>query len=108
MLVSGWAGDGLSGAHRVNRGGGYNNPAGNCRSAYHNANDPGNRNNNLGLRPAALLPGRKGTRTVSRPTGQPAGKSAQTALRAVETIGKMGKARKAGGARGGGGGLARR
>jgi hypothetical protein len=34
----------------VNRGGGWNNDARNCRSANRNNNRPGNRNNNLGLR----------------------------------------------------------
>ncbi len=41
------------GDHRVNRGGGFNNTAVNCRSANRNANQPSNRNNNLGLRLAA-------------------------------------------------------
>jgi sulfatase modifying factor 1 len=41
------------GTHRVNRGGGWNNTARNCRCANRNANQPSNRNNNLGLRPAA-------------------------------------------------------
>ena len=34
----------------MNRGGSWNNPARNCRSANRNNNPPGNRNNNLGLR----------------------------------------------------------
>jgi len=42
------------GPNRVNRGGGFNNTAANCRSANRNANQPTNRNNTLGLRPAAL------------------------------------------------------
>lgn len=41
------------GTHRVNRGGGWNNSPRNCRSANRNANQPSNRNNNLGFRPAA-------------------------------------------------------
>lgn len=41
------------GTHRVNRGGGFNNTTRNCRSANRNANQPSNRNNNLGFRPAA-------------------------------------------------------
>lgn len=41
------------GTHRVNRGGSWNNTARNCRSANRNANQPSNRNSNLGLRPAA-------------------------------------------------------
>jgi retron-type reverse transcriptase len=43
------------GSNRVNRGGSWNNNARNCRSANRDNNDPGNRNNNLGLR-LALLP----------------------------------------------------
>jgi hypothetical protein len=39
----------------VNRGGGWNNNAGNCRSANRNRNTPGNRNNNLGFRLALQL-----------------------------------------------------
>lgn len=39
-----------SGSNRVNRGGGWNNNARNCRSANRNRNDPGNRDNNLGVR----------------------------------------------------------
>ena len=42
------------GPNRVNRGGSFNNTAAKCRSANRNANQPTNRNNNLGLRPAAL------------------------------------------------------
>lgn len=41
------------GPNRVNRGGSFNNAAGNCRSANRHANQPTNRNNNLGFRPAA-------------------------------------------------------
>jgi hypothetical protein len=40
-------------ARRVVRGGSYWNQARNCRSAYRNANEPGNRNRNLGFRLAA-------------------------------------------------------
>lgn len=40
------------GANRVNRGGGWDNNARNCRSAYRNRNWPENRNNNLGFRVA--------------------------------------------------------
>ncbi len=46
-----------TGTHRVNRGGGFNNTARNCRSANRNANPPSNRNNNLGFRPQ--LPSKK-------------------------------------------------
>jgi formylglycine-generating enzyme required for sulfatase activity len=38
------------GQNRVIRGGGWNNNAGNCRSAQRNSNSPGNRNNDLGFR----------------------------------------------------------
>jgi len=41
------------GANRVNRGGGWNNTAENCRSANRNGNTLENRNNNLGFRPVA-------------------------------------------------------
>lgn len=34
----------------MNRGGSWNKPARNCRSANRNNNEPGNRNNNLGFR----------------------------------------------------------
>jgi formylglycine-generating enzyme required for sulfatase activity len=34
----------------VLRGGAWNNTASNCRAANRNNNEPGNRNNNLGLR----------------------------------------------------------
>lgn len=37
-------------SNRVNRGGSWNNEARNCRVSNRNDNDPGNRNNNLGLR----------------------------------------------------------
>ena len=38
------------GRNRVCRGGSWNDNGRNCRSAYRNANDPGNRNDNLGFR----------------------------------------------------------
>ena len=41
------------GSKRVNRGGGWNDNAVNCRSAYRNRNTPDNRNNNLGFRVAS-------------------------------------------------------
>ena len=41
-----------SSSNRVNRGGSFNNPAVNARSANRNNNAPTIRNNNLGLRPA--------------------------------------------------------
>jgi hypothetical protein len=40
----------------VNRGGGFNNPASNARSANRNNDTPENRNNNLGVRPASVSP----------------------------------------------------
>ena len=36
----------------MNRGGSWNNDGRNCQSSYRNNNEPGNRNNNLGLRVA--------------------------------------------------------
>ena len=50
---------GASNARRVVRGGSYWNHARNCRSAYRNANEPGNRNRNLGFRLAAARPQRE-------------------------------------------------
>lgn len=38
------------------RGGSWNNNAQNARCAYRNANEPGNRNNNLGFRCARIQP----------------------------------------------------
>jgi hypothetical protein len=40
----------------VNRGGSWDNPARNCRSANRNRNDPSNRTNNLGFRVARAPP----------------------------------------------------
>jgi hypothetical protein len=45
-------------AHRVNRGGSWNNNPRNCRSANRNGNTPDNRNNNLGFR-LALVPAQR-------------------------------------------------
>ncbi|RXK85136.1 hypothetical protein EST62_07590 [Chlorobaculum sp. 24CR] len=38
------------GSNRVLRGGSWNNNARNCRSAYRDNDNPGNRNNNVGFR----------------------------------------------------------
>lgn len=43
-------GAGHTGENRVIRGGSWNDLARNVRAAYRNANPPGNRNSNLGLR----------------------------------------------------------
>lgn len=43
------------GVHRVIRGGSWNSNARNVRAANRNANDPGNRNDNLGFRLARAL-----------------------------------------------------
>ncbi len=43
-----------SGAHRVNRGGGWFDDAARCRSAYRNRDAPGGRSFNLGFRPALV------------------------------------------------------
>jgi hypothetical protein len=40
----------IESSNRVNRGGSWNNDAGNCRVANRNNNSPGNSNNNLGFR----------------------------------------------------------
>ena len=48
-----------TGSNRVIRGGNFNNNAQNLRSANRNRNDPGNRNNNIGVRllSTGLVPG---------------------------------------------------
>jgi formylglycine-generating enzyme required for sulfatase activity len=42
--------------HRVLRGGSWYNNGRNCRTAYRNRNEPGNRNNNIGFRVALVSP----------------------------------------------------
>jgi formylglycine-generating enzyme required for sulfatase activity len=46
----------------VLRGGSWNNNANNCRAANRNRNEPGNRNNNIGLRLASTTSARIGLR----------------------------------------------
>ena len=50
-----------SDSNRVNRGGSWNNTAGNLRAANRNNNPPGDRNNNLGLRCASPVRRETGT-----------------------------------------------
>jgi hypothetical protein len=45
-----------TGSNRVNRGGGWNNHAVNCRSANRNNDAPGNRNDDLGFRLVSASP----------------------------------------------------
>ena len=74
------SGEGRMGDKRVIRGGSWNDNARNCRAANRNANDPSNRNHNLGFRfvraqrgdgcrftdPVLILSG-FGRRTLCRP-----------------------------------------
>jgi len=48
--IDGRFGERVMGRNRVYRGGSWNDDGRNCRSAYRNANEPGNRNDNLGFR----------------------------------------------------------
>jgi hypothetical protein len=57
-------------AHRVIRGGSWNNDARNVRAAYRNNNEPSNRNNNLGFRCAELTTGPDGS-LLNRPASCP-------------------------------------
>jgi len=51
-----------SGSNRVKRGGSWNNPAENARSANRNNDNPNNRNNNLGFRVVRPQPDGRGFR----------------------------------------------
>ncbi|MCB9701889.1 MAG: SUMF1/EgtB/PvdO family nonheme iron enzyme [Myxococcales bacterium] len=55
-----------TGDHRVNRGGSWNSNARNVRAAYRNHDQPGDRNDNLGLR-LARAQGRAGGRVPDPP-----------------------------------------
>ena len=54
------------GDNRVKRGGSWNNTAANARVANRNNNNPGNRNNNIGLRLSSTRPGAAKCRSASR------------------------------------------
>ncbi|MBM4281153.1 MAG: hypothetical protein FJ137_10470 [Deltaproteobacteria bacterium] len=56
-----------TGTKRVNRGGSWNNDARNTRAANRNANEPENRNDNLGFRLARARPQTEVLR-LTRPT----------------------------------------
>ena len=64
------------GSNRVNRGGGWDNDAANCRTANRNTNDPTNRTTNNGFRLALNSAGGQETALKSRteqivfPTGR--------------------------------------
>jgi Sulfatase-modifying factor enzyme 1 len=57
-------------AHRVIRGGSWNDEAQNVRAAYRNHNEPSNRNNNLGFRCAELTTEPDGS-LLNRPASRP-------------------------------------
>ena len=57
-------------AHRVIRGGSWNNDAQNVRAAYRNHNEPSNRNNDLGFRCAELTTEPDGS-LLNRPASCP-------------------------------------
>ena len=57
-------------AHRVVRGGSWNNDAQNVRAAYRNNNEPTNRNNNIGCRFAELTTKPDGS-LLNRPASRP-------------------------------------
>jgi hypothetical protein len=62
-------------AHRVIRGGSWNNDAQNVRAAYRNHNEPSNRNNNLGFRCAELTTEPDGS-LLNRPVSCPSFRTA--------------------------------
>ena len=55
-FVSTNAAGATAGTDRVLRGGGWNAPAQNCRSACRDHSAPGNAHYNIGFRPAIVLP----------------------------------------------------
>ena len=61
-------------AHRVIRGGSWNNDAQNVRAAYRNHNEPSNRNNNLGFRCAELTTEPDGS-LLNRPASCPSSRA---------------------------------
>jgi hypothetical protein len=69
--MTGRCGAGRTGSNRVYRGGSWNSNARNVRAAYRNANDPGNRNDNLGFRLAREQ--ERAGRPAPDPTGAASG-----------------------------------
>ena len=65
------AGERSRASNRVNRGGSWNNNAGNCRAANRNRNTPANRNNNLGFRLARSSAARRSCSRRNRPLSVP-------------------------------------
>jgi hypothetical protein len=68
----------------VNRGGSWNNNAGNCRSANRNRNSPENRNNNLGFR-VALAPSAEWIFCQTEPTAFPLCRTSSGRQNVIET-----------------------
>lgn len=71
----------MAASNRVNRGGSWNDTARNVRSANRNRNDPGNRNDNLGFRPAS--PSHRQIAGVARPRAVDPGAAQVTARPSV-------------------------
>ena len=67
-------------AHRVIRGGSWNNDAQNVRAAYRNHNEPSNRNNNLGFRCAELTTEPDGS-LLNRPASCPSSRATANGCR---------------------------